>query len=136
MRPPIFRCTLSGSYRKDYDGLQSAYHELATNGCQILSPNRLDFNSNETLFVRDAAEEYLTEEFIERHHLLAISQSDFLWLHTPNGYIGSSTAFEIGYAVSHGIPVFSSVAPTEKVFESFIQVVPSVYSVINSLRVS
>jgi nucleoside 2-deoxyribosyltransferase len=113
-----------------------AYHELVTNGCQVLSPHRLDFSNVDALFVRDTAEVSLTEEIIERHHLLAITQSDFLWLHTPNGYIGLSTAFEIGYAASRGIPVFSSVAPSEKVFESFIQVVPSVYRVINTLRVS
>lgn len=75
MRRRVIRCTLSGSFHKDRDGLLAAYDELIATGCQVLSPHWLDFDDENTLFVRDEAEKSLSEETIERHHLLAISQS-------------------------------------------------------------
>lgn len=130
---PVVRCTLSGSFRRDIDGLKSAYTELVTCGCQVLSPHRLDFDSTAVLFVKDNAEQNLSEMTIEAHHLLAIKQSDFLWVHTPDGYIGSSVAYEIGYATAIGVPIFASHIPTELVFQPLLCVVPSVYKALEMI---
>ncbi len=133
MKDGVIRCVLSGSFRKERAGLLSAYRELVTCGCQVLSPHRLDFNQQDVLFVRDEAEAGISEEVIERHHLLSITQSDFVWLHAPDGYIGTSAAFELGYALAHNIPVFSS-EPIEDVgLRSFVRVTPSVFKAIESL---
>jgi nucleoside 2-deoxyribosyltransferase len=72
---------------------------------------------------------------IEKHHLRAISQSDFLWIHAPDGYIGTSTALEIGYALALQTPIFSSVEITDQTLRQFIQTVPSVFSAITSLNI-
>lgn len=130
---PIMRCVLSGTYHKDRDGLVSLYNELVAYGCQVISPHRLDFEAEETIFVRDIAERELSEESIERHHLIGIKQSDFLWVHAPNGYIGLSTALEIGFAIAHNIPIFSYSELSEPIFKSFVRVVPSVFRGIDSL---
>ena len=130
----IIRCVLSGSFHKNREDLQSIYNELVTCGCQVLSPHRLDFYETNTLFVRDTAEVDLTEEVIENHHLTAIKQSDFLWLHAPDGYIGLSTAFEIGYAVANKIPIFSAVEIDELVFKPFVKISVSVYKALEFLR--
>lgn len=133
MKDSVIRCVLSGTYRKEQAGLLSAYRELVTCGCQVLSPHRLDFNKQDALFVRDEAEVGIAEEVIERHHLLSIKQSDFVWLYAPEGYLGVSAAFEIGYALAHNVPVYSSQAITDSGLSSFVTVVPSVYKAIETL---
>ncbi|MFZ1300981.1 MAG: hypothetical protein WAQ27_00140 [Candidatus Microsaccharimonas sp.] len=134
MSDGVVRCVLSGSYRKDRNGLLSAYRELVTNGCQVLSPHRLDFEEQDVLFVRDRAEASFSEEVIERHHLLAITQADFVWLHAPKGYIGPSAAFEIGYALAHSIPVYTAEEIDNKGLRPFTTLVASVYKGIESLN--
>lgn len=134
MTKPIVRCVLSGTYHKDREGLMSAYNELVAYGCQVISPHRLDFDAEETLFVRDVAEQALSEEAIENHHLLSIKQSDFMWVHAPNGYVGLSVALEIGFAIAHNIPVYSYTELSESIFHPFVRVVPSVFRGIESLN--
>lgn len=129
----VIRCVLSGSFRKNRPGLISAYSELVTCGCQVLSPHRLEFSSEKALFVKDKAEEHLSEETIESHHLVSIKQSDFVWLHAPEGYIGLSTALEIGYAAAHHVPVFTNTELSEPVFRPFVHIVPSVYRGLETL---
>lgn len=130
---PVIRCTLSGSFRRDQTGIKRAYRELVTCGCQVLSPHRLDFDAPAQLFVRDSAERSSSEISLETHHLLAIKQSDFVWVHLPDGYLGVSAAMEIGYATALGLPVFSDQIPKETVFQSFITTVPSVFRALEML---
>jgi len=130
----IIRAVLSGSYHKDYLGLLDAYNELVTCGIQVLSPHRLDFEDTGVLFVRDKAEHSLSEEALERHHLMGIDQADFLWVHFPDQYVGVSSAFEIGYALAKGIPIFSNSVVNEPNLQPFIHSVPSVYRAIDYLE--
>jgi len=133
MKDSVIRCVLSGSFRKDRMALQSAYKELITCGCQVLSPHRLEFDQQDVLFVRDEAEAGIPEEIIEKHHLLSIKQSNFVWLHAPGGYLGLSAAFEVGYALANNIPVFASEEITESGLRSFVTVVPSVFKALEQL---
>lgn len=130
----VLRCVLSGSYHRDFETLQRLYRELATNGVQILSPHRLDLIDNHTEFVRDIAEKNLSVLEIERHHLTALYQSDFMWLHCPDGYVGTSAAFEMGVAFSRRIPIYSNEKPADDVLASFVQEVPSVFMAMESLE--
>lgn len=122
----ITRCVLSGSYRREPVALEREYRELVAHGCQVLSPHRLNFTNQQDAFVKDEGETLMSADEIERHHLLSLRQADFLWLHCPNGYIGVSTAMEIGYALSLQLPVFCKTKPQEAVFSQFITIVPSV----------
>lgn len=133
---PVIRCTLSGSFRQDQAGIKRAYQELVTCGCQVLSPHRLDFDSPAQLFVRDSAEHGSSEMSIEAHHLLAIKQSDFVWVHLPDGYLGLSAAMEIGYATALRLPIFSDQIPNEPVFQSLITAVPSVFRALEMITKS
>lgn len=132
----IVRTTLSGSFHKDSKGLQRAYNELARNQCQILSPHRLDFEDHSALFVRDIAEKNDSAHSLEVHHLRAIAQSDFLWVHLPEGYIGPSTAMEVGYATALGIPVFASCRVDDNALVGFITKVDSVFRALEILNCS
>lgn len=107
-----------------------AYRQLALGGCQILSPHRIDFPLRQADFMMDAEESRLTPGEVERHHLMCIRQSDFVWLHAKDGYIGPGAAFEIGYAKALQVPIFSDAIPTEVVFATYVRTVASVFEVL------
>jgi nucleoside 2-deoxyribosyltransferase len=129
----VIRATLSGSFHKDSQGLQRAYDELVRNQCQVLSPHRLDFIDSSALFVRDRAEKEDSVVSLEKHHLRAIEQSDFLWVHAPDGYVGKSTAMEIGYALALDKPIFTNVMINDQTLAHFVRIAPSVFMAIDLL---
>lgn len=128
----IRRCVLSGSFHQDSAGLQRAYQELVAYGCQVLSPHRLEFTDSGAEFVRDTAEVGMSEYDIELHHLLAIRQSDFVWLHVADGHVGTSASFEIGFAHALQIPVFATSLPADSMLSQFVRVVPSVFAALSN----
>ncbi|HEY8886340.1 MAG TPA: hypothetical protein VIM31_02445 [Candidatus Microsaccharimonas sp.] len=130
----ILRVTLSGSFHRDPEGLDRSYRELARNQCQILSPRSLTFQDDGALFVKHALEAEESAGTIQRHHLQAIALSDFLWLHAPEGYIGTSAAMEIGYAYRNGTPIFSNQVPVDEMLKHFVTFVPSVFAAIELLQ--
>lgn len=128
-----YKATLTGSFHRDPKGLERDYRELALAQCQILSPRSLDFEDPSVLFVRHSVERQDPVRLIEQHHLQAIALSDFLWVHAPEGYVGTSGAMEIGYALAKGVPVYSSELPQDPMLKSFITKVPSVFAAIEQL---
>jgi hypothetical protein len=119
------RAVLCGSYRKDQAGLLRAYRELVDTHCQVLSPHTLDFDDAE--FVRDGATEDMPARILEDYHLMSIRQADFVWLHAPDGYIGLSAAFEIGYALAHHVPVFTRALLQDENLRNYVEIIPSVF---------
>lgn len=130
----VIRCTLSGSFHKDPILLRRTYQELAQNGCQILSPHVVDFEHLDEVFVKHHTETTITAEFLETHHLLSIAQSNFLWVFCPDGYIGLSSSFEIGYAAAKNIPIFSNSKPTDTTLSLYVEVVPSVFAALEKIE--
>ncbi len=122
---------ISGSYRKDFESLRNAFEEFRDLGCKILSPSNVSIVSEEDGFVYMKGEETETPENIEDRHLSAIQKANFVWLHTPEGYVGPSAALEVGFAHAAGVPVFAKELPRDKVLQSFVQVVTSPRDVLN-----
>ncbi len=132
--PP--RAVLCGSFRRDLDGLREAYYELVTNGCQVLSPRRIEFGeAGEDGFALDPEEQGLDPHQIEEFHLLAIKQADLVWLHTDNGRVGISAAMEVGYAAALNKPVFSIVRPEEIALQGLVKVTRCVYTALRSIQI-
>lgn len=129
----IIKATLSGSFHRDPEGLARDYRELTRSQCQVLSPRTLAFKDTLQPFVRHSVEEPDSVATIQKHHLQAIALSDFLWVHAPNGYIGISTAMEIGYAYGRGIPVFVATDVEDEMMNNFLTKVPSVFAAIEQL---
>lgn len=125
MNSDAMRVVLCGSFRKDHEGLLRAYRELIDTNCQVLSPHSLDFNDD--AFARDDGTLDMPARLLEDYHLMSIRQADFVWLHAPEGYIGLSAAFEIGYALAHHTPVFSRHLPNDPNLSNYVTVVPSVF---------
>jgi NTP pyrophosphatase (non-canonical NTP hydrolase) len=122
---------ISGSYRKDFESLRNAFEELRDLGCKILSPSNVSIVSEQDGFVYMKGEETETPENIEDRHLSAIQKANFVWLHTPEGYVGPSAALEVGFAHAAGVPVFAKELPRDKVLQSFVQLVASPGDVLN-----
>ena len=112
--------TISGSFNKYLDQIQQKILAFEQDGIEVLSPKLSTPSSRKGGFVILKSDEGTPRE-IERRHLEAISQSDFLYVVNPGGYIGKSVALEIGYALSKNIPVYSLEKPKDHVLSLFIK---------------
>ena len=132
-RPEITAC-VSGSFRRFMDGVQEAVYALTDQGVRVLSPAdpRVVAQLGDFLFV--ASDRLRAIRPVQNRHFAAIAASDFLWLVARGGYVGSSAAMEIGYAVALGTPVFAAEAPEDQTLSEYVQVVPGVADVINLIR--
>ena len=124
---------LSGSYRKDFEGLKRSYEELRDLNCEILSPSNVVAVNEIDGFVFMQGEESQAPDTVEAHRLDAIQKSQFMWLHAPSGYVGTSAALEIGFAHATGVPVYSRELVSDAVLRRFVEVVPSPSAVIERL---
>nr|MBP7766894.1 hypothetical protein [Candidatus Saccharibacteria bacterium] len=71
-------------------------------------------------FVRSAHEKDDSINDIEERVLESIRRSDFVWLFAPEGYVGVSASFEIGFAYSLGIPVFTDSELNDEMLKTMI----------------
>lgn len=131
MRP---RVVLTGSFRRDRPGLRRLFRECEATGCRVLSPISLDFDDAE--FVRARAEQDLSPTELERFHLRALRDADFIMLHAPGGYIGLSSAYELGFADALGKPTFSLHAPADAMLASCVRTVGSVFEALEQLQLT
>lgn len=111
---------VSGSFGKFLPEIEKIINSLIGIGVTILSPKSTTPVSNINGFVRLNIDKG-TPLQIETKHLSAITKCDFLYVVNPDGYIGNSVWFEIGYAFSNNIPIYSSHAPSDEVFKDIIQ---------------
>lgn len=121
----IAKVVISGTFRKSLTSLREQYHELIDTHCQVLSPRSIDFDSED--FVRAKSEKLLSLKTIQDNHLASVQEADFMWLHCPDGYVGHSGAFEIGYAHALGIPVFAKELPSDGMLREYVTLCKSVY---------
>lgn len=129
----MLKATVSGSFQKFYQEVGEAIYALKDCGVEVLSPksgrivSHIDgFVTVEGDLVRridQIPEGYLQEAIraIEDSHLKAIQGSDFLWVVIRNGYFGVSTAFEMGWAVGHNVPIYYSMKEFGNVREPIIR---------------
>lgn len=126
------KVVICGSFHRDIKKLHSLFNELEAAGCRILSPLSLDFEDLTNDFVIAKSESGLSTLEIEKFHLRAIDEADFVWLHAPDGYVGISASFEIGYAIAKNKKVFCFEPPTEEIITNYITVKHSVFSALET----
>jgi len=119
----VLSAVLCGSFRRDPEGLRRVHAQLDRR-FNVLSPRAVEFVDPFAEFVRLPDEVGQAEVDIEDRHLAALRAADLMWLHVPDGYIGTSAAMEVGEAVAVGIPIFCATAPTDAVLASRVTVVP------------
>jgi nucleoside 2-deoxyribosyltransferase len=133
MRP---RVVLSGSYHRKPEVLRRIFRELEATGCRILSPLTLDFTDTSLAFVTTDNETDLQSADIERFHLRAIRDADFVMLHAPDGHTGLSASYEMGFASALGKPVFTLEKPQDEMLAARVIVVSSVFEVLDQLQLT
>jgi NTP pyrophosphatase (non-canonical NTP hydrolase) len=126
--------TICGSFRREPALLRSEFDALVGIGCRVVSPLDITFVAEEDGFVMAEHEVEDLPWTIEQKHLSAILESDFVWFHGPQGYIGRSGALEIGFAHAHGVPIFGTRQPTEVGFRDMVHLVADPAEVFNALE--
>lgn len=127
----LTKVTLIGTFRRDPEGLKKIFQELSA-AFDLLSPHSVDFLDFSVEFVKAKHEKDDSVRTIEDRVLHAIKQSDAIWLFAPGGYIGVSTAFEIGFALSINVPVYTNTLPSDPLLKTMVTKVDSVSDLINT----
>src|SRR2546430_4659188 len=130
MKPKVVLC---GSYHLRIDVLRRIFRELETTGCRILSPFSLDFTDTAAAVVRTPNDYDLDIADLERYHLRALRDADFVWLHAPDGHVGVSAAYELGYANALQKPVFCLGALADEMLATRVQMVGSVFEALETI---
>ena len=117
--------TVSGSFHRHMHAITSAVEELAARSIRVLSPAdpRIVAAQGEFLFV--ASDPVRSVRLVQDRHLDSVAASDFLWLICPDGYVGQSASFALGYAIRAGVPIFATRAPSDLTLREYVAVVPS-----------
>jgi nucleoside 2-deoxyribosyltransferase len=125
---------ICGSYHRDPAGLRRLFRELHTTSCRVLSPLSVDFEDVAAPIVRTGSEQAFAISELEKFHLRAIREADAVWLHIPEGHIGISTAYELGFAAALGKPLFALHQPADEMLASQVNVVGSVFEALDLLE--
>ncbi len=128
------RVVICGTYHHDLPLLRRSFRELEAAGCRILSPISIDFLDTTVPVVRTANDYDMSIAELEKYHLRALRDADFVWLHTPHGHIGLSTSYELGYTSALDKPAFCFTAPYDEMLASRVQVVGSVFEAFEIMR--
>lgn len=125
---------ICGSFRRDPAALMAEFSELQRAGCMVLSPADLDFVGEVDGFAYRADELGRATVDVERHHLEAMRAADLVWLHCPDGYVGSSAAMELGFARALGVRVFARQRPRDVTLADLIVVCNSPAAAVEQVR--
>jgi NTP pyrophosphatase (non-canonical NTP hydrolase) len=123
--PGAVTVALCGSFRRDPIGLRADYEVLLAAGCRVLSPSDIEWAAEQDGFVFAASEIDSHPAEIEQQHLGAMRTAHFVWLHSPDGYVGRSAAMELGYAHALGLSIFTQTLPKDVVFAELVTRVDS-----------
>jgi len=120
------RAVVSGSFHRHMSNVANAVEELCERGVMVLSPSdpRIVDEIGEFLFV--ASDRHRSIRMVQDRHLASICTAHFLWLVSPDGYVGQSASLEIGFAVAKGIPVYGLHLPEDITLRQYVHVVDSI----------
>jgi hypothetical protein len=95
--------TIIGSFRKFYSEICSLIDEFESNGITVLSPKKSYIVNELNGYVILNSDNKLKKPYqIQQRVFECAEKSDFIYVWNPNGYIGVSTAYEIGHIVEMG----------------------------------
>ncbi len=100
--------TVSGSFRRYDDELNQTILAMRAYGLNVLSPNSGSVESIDKGFAYLHGDPSRDKRWTEDRHLEGIRESDFLWILNRDGYLGVSTAFEMGFARASGVPIYAA----------------------------
>lgn len=113
------KVSIISSFRKSPNELQELFEFVQTN-YTLLSPESIDWENPKGEFVRVHTDGNATITEVEERHLEAMRDSDFIILHAPEGYVGVSAAYELGFAKALGIPIVSTHSLKDKMLAPMV----------------
>lgn len=117
--------TISGSFHRHLAAIMEAVQEFRSRGATVLSPQDPRVVASSGTFVFVASDKHRSVRLVQDRHLAAISESTFLWLVAPDGYIGQSASLELGFAIACGTPILSEVMPPDPTLAEYVRMVSS-----------
>jgi hypothetical protein len=126
----MLTAAVSGSFHRHMPAIYTAVGELRASGVKVLSPEdpRIVDHIGEFLFV--ASDRLRSILLVQDRHFEAIRAADFLWVVCPDGYTGTSTSAEIGFARAAQTPVFSDRLPLDITLQHYVRRAPSLKAVV------
>ena len=118
---PLVNVTVCGSFNRHLTQIQHAVEALGSAGAVVLSPLDPQPRERRGPFLFLAGDSRRSVKGTESRHLDAIASSVFVWLECPDGYVGASAAFELGYAAACRVPVFAARAPEDLTMRQYVQ---------------
>lgn len=122
-------CVIIGSFRKFYPDILSMVKSLNGLRIAVLSPKKSKIIDPSQEFVVLESDTESTElpcvHYIETKVLEHIRKCDFVYLYNPQGYVGLSTAFEVGFAYASGKMIISTHPVSDITIAEFVDHVVS-----------
>jgi hypothetical protein len=119
----ILKAAVSGSFHRHLSAITAVVQEFLSRSVRVLSPAdpRVVANQGEFLFV--ASDRVRSVRLVQDRHLECIRAADFLWLVSPDGYVGQSAAMEVGFAAAVGVPILATHAPADLTLRQYVTTV-------------
>jgi hypothetical protein len=122
----MLNVTVSGSFRRHLTAISNAVQEFTDRGVRVLSPADPRVVAAQGDFVFVASDRVRSVRLVQDRHLASVKESDFLWLVSPDGYVGQSASLELGYAVAHRVSILCETTPHDLTLRQYVRVVPGI----------
>lgn len=120
------KCVISGSFRKNIKEIEAVAEIFKERNIEVLSPTNFDIvDPNEDFVILRSNRPEQSIKDIESEFLERMLMADFVYLVNPNGRVGLSAAFEIGYAHSANKTVYSMEPVDDLMIRNFVKAVVS-----------
>lgn len=115
------KCVIIGSFRKHINLVNYIVNLFKKNQIEVLSPETCNvINPDDNFVLFDYDPPILNEGEIQTIVLKKMHIVDFVYLINPEGYLGKSAAFEIGYAFANNLKVFSFEKISKEMHKHFV----------------
>jgi hypothetical protein len=114
LAPDSLECSIIGSFRKHYELALQYIAEFESAGIRVRSPQQSTILQPNIGFVRLRSDPpSASDNEVQLIALHRILSSDFVFVVVQDGYIGPTTAYEIGRIVDRQVPLFFSSRPSD-----------------------
>jgi nucleoside 2-deoxyribosyltransferase len=131
--PSILSVSICGSYHRHLRKMHKLIKECKKLGIEVHIPRYPVKKSSTNGFVFLKGEKGTPKQLQEKN-FDAIARSSFVLVVNTNGYIGPSTAMEIGYAIAKGVPIFCTDKPEDYIFQLYTEygkTLPEIVKILN-----
>lgn len=102
------KCVIIGSFRKHMKEIEEVAKIFKEKNIEVLSPSSFDtVNPDEEFVILKSNKPEVSIKEIEDEVLEKMEIADFIYLVNPNGRVGVSAGFELGYALAGKLTVYS-----------------------------